>query len=344
MLVLLTFSLIIMSSISMELFKSQLLSAILVVIIYFISANLSFSGLKSLAFPIYIFSLIVLGVVLFLGIESHGAVRWVSLFGASIQFSEICKPLLVLAMATFLSQHANTEGKYFFFALGLLLPILMFIYLQPDLGDAIIYLAVVLFVLIMYGYSLKWFLISSLPILIALPLFWAKLHDYQRQRILTFLHPSSASTAASYNSIQALIAVGSGMLWGKGLSGGTQSSLRFLPERHSDFIFATLTEELGFIGGAIIILTYLFILYRMYILFKSTEDAYARLFISGAFGLLLIHVFLNIGMNIGLVPIVGVTLPFISFGGSSLIANGLLLGLASAIAKNARNKEVLEIS
>ncbi len=344
MLVLLTFSLIIMSSINVSLFKSQLFSAVLVIIIFFIVANLSFERLKSFSLPIYIFSLIVLGIVLLLGIESHGAVRWVSLFGASIQFSEICKPLLVLAMAAFLSQHTNTEGKYMFLVLILILPILLFIYLQPDLGDAIIYLAVTLFVLVMYGYSLRWFLLASLPVLVALPLFWSRLHDYQRERILTFLHPTSASTAASYNSIQALIAVGSGMLWGKGLNGGTQSSLRFLPERHSDFIFATLTEELGFIGGVIIIMTYLVLLYRIYILFKSTDDAYARLFLSGAFALILIHVFLNIGMNIGLVPIVGVTLPFVSFGGSSLIANGILLGLATALAKNTRNKQVLEIS
>ena len=328
----------------MTLFKSQLFSAFLDLIVFFVSANLSFSRLKSLALPIYVFSLLALGVVLLLGIESHGAVRWVSLFGASIQFSEICKPLLVLALASFLSRHSNAEGKYLFLTLLLILPILAFIYLQPDLGDAIIYLAVAIFVLVVYGYSLKWFFIAGIPIFVAIPFFWARLHNYQRERILTFVHSSSASTAASYNSIQALIAVGSGMLWGKGLNGGTQSSLRFLPERHSDFIFATLTEELGFIGGTIIIIIYLFILYRLYVLFRSTQDTYSKLFICGAFALFMIHIFLNIGMNIGLVPIVGVTLPFLSFGGSSLIANGILLGLASAVAKKSHNSEVLEIS
>jgi rod shape determining protein RodA len=172
---------------------------------------------------------------------------------------------------------------------------------------------------------------------------WLKLHDYQRQRIFTFLNPQSDPLGISYNSIQALIAVGSGQFMGKGISEGTQSSLRFLPERQTDFIFATIAEGLGFIGTVLIILSLFFLCYRVYCLFRRTSDRFIQIFSLCAFGFFLIPSFINIGMNVGIVPIVGVTLPFVSFGGSSLLSNFIFLGILSAMSSSQRHKDVLEI-
>jgi len=341
--VLIIMSLTTLFSLSPDLFKEQLLSLVIASIFFFVFANIRYEVFKPLSLPIYIGSLIAFGVVLLLGYESHGAVRWLQLFGATIQFSEVCKPLLALALAGFLSSRENTKVKNLLFVLLLLVPVIAVIYLQPDLGNAIIYLFVVTFVLVVYGFRIRWFALCLVPLLISLPVIWTKLHDYQRQRILTFLHPSSDQSGASYNAIQALIAVGSGMFWGRGLSEGTQSGLRFLPERHTDFIFASMTEELGFIGGIIVLVAFSVLLYRIYCIFRSAEDPYAKIFAACAFGFILIHTFLNIGMNVGLVPIVGVTLPFVSFGGSSLLANTILLGVLTAMSNTLRQGKVLEI-
>jgi rod shape determining protein RodA len=147
----------------------------------------------------------------------------------------------------------------------------------------------------------------------------------------------------SYNGIQAIIAVGSGMLFGKGLGQGTQSALRFLPEKQTDFIFATLTEDLGFLGGLIVIAASAFLLYRLYKIFVSVDSLYEQLIVCGAFCLILVQMCINIGMNIGLLPIVGVTLPFVSYGGSSLVSNAILLGMVSGIGSFSHKKQVLEI-
>lgn len=341
--VLIILSLTTLFSLSPDLFKEQLVSLTVAIIFFFVFANIKYEVFKPFTLYIYLGSLFAFGLVLLLGFESHGAVRWLQIFGGTIQFSEVFKPLLALALAGFLSNRENTKVKNLLLIFLLLLPVIIGIYLQPDLGNAIIYLFVVFFVLVVYGFRIRWFVISFIPFLLSFPIIWTKLHDYQRQRILTFLHPSSDQTGASYNAIQALIAVGSGMLWGRGLSEGTQSGLRFLPERHTDFIFASMTEELGFIGGAIVLIAFAILLYRMYYIFCHCEDPYAKVFTCCAFGIILIHTFLNIGMNIGLVPIVGVTLPFVSFGGSSLLANTILLGILTAISNTLRQGKVLEI-
>jgi rod shape determining protein RodA len=160
---------------------------------------------------------------------------------------------------------------------------------------------------------------------------------------MTFLNPTSDPLGISYNSIQAMIAVGSGTFLGKGLSEGTQSGLRFLPERQTDFIFATIAEGLGFLGALIIVLALLFLCYRVYLIFSATSDKFIKVFSACAFGIFLIPSFVNIGMNIGIVPIVGVTLPFVSFGGSSLLSNFIFLGILSSMSTSRKHKDVLEI-
>lgn len=340
--VLLIFSLVTLFSIDFQIFKSQFIFLIFCIFIFLFISQFNYSVLKYYSLPIYIASLIILALVLFLGIESRGSVRWIEFLGFRVQFSEILKPFLALSLASYLTTLKSYSLRTFFTCLALLLPIAILIFLQPDLGNALIYVFVVLGVLLIYGFPIRWFFVGFLTWLGSLPFFWLILHDYQKQRILTFLNPSRDPLGTSYNAIQAVIAVGSGMILGRGLGQGTQSGLRFLPERHTDFIFATISEELGFIGSIIVILAFAFIFYRIFLIIKNEEDKFSRLFSITVFMTIFTHFFVNIGMNVGIVPIVGITLPFVSYGGSSLLSNFIFLGLLFAINRKKR-REVLEI-
>jgi len=341
--VLVSFSLVILFSLNIDFFKNQLLNLIIAVIAFFLFSQVNIGYLRQLKWPIYGISLVLLLITLGIGIESRGAIRWIDIFGIRLQFSEILKPFLALIFASMLAEKPSGTIKSFFGAILLVLPIFLLLYFQPDLGSAMLYLIIALFALLISGYPYKWFGVLFLPILLLMPVIWSKLHDYQRNRILTFLNPQSDPLGVSYNSIQALIAVGSGSFFGKGLSEGTQSGLRFLPERQTDFIFATIAEGLGFFGAAVIIIALLFLCYRIFTIFSNTQDRFVRIFAACTFGFFLIPAFVNIGMNLGIVPIVGVTLPFVSFGGSSLLSNFIFLGLLCAMTSREKHKNVLEI-
>lgn len=341
--VLLVLGMTTLSSIQFSYVEGQAFAIIIGILAYLFFAQLQPSSIKRFAKPLYLLSLLLLGIVLIIGFESRGAVRWIELFGISIQFSEILKPLLAVSLAGFLARHTERSFRSFITALLLLAPVVLLIGLQPDLGTALVFASVTVIVLFVYGYPALWFLLGLVPFLIASPVFWGILHDYQKQRVLTFFNPMSDPQGTSYNAMQAVIAVGSGMLYGKGMQESTQSHLRFLPERQTDFIFATLSEGLGFIGALIILLAFLIILYRMYVIFTRVEDGFSKIYAATAFCLVLIHFFVNIGMNIGLLPIVGVTLPFVSYGGSSILSHFILLGVLTSLSTKMKKKTVLEI-
>lgn len=341
--ILLSVSLVTLFSLNPDFFRNQLISVVIALSAFFFFSQINIHFLKQLRFPIYLFSLGLLLITFIIGFESRGATRWVQLFGISVQFSEVLKPLLAAAFASYLSEQEHASKKVFLKILVLFTPIFLLVFLQPDLGSALLYLFVLLVALYVYGYPKKWFAFLALPFLIAAPFVWRVLHDYQRQRVLTFLNPQADPLGVSYNSIQALIAVGSGAFMGKGLSEGTQSGLRFLPERQTDFIFATIAEGLGFVGSFIIIAAILVLCYQIYKIFLRTSDRFSKLYALIAFSFILIPAFVNIGMNIGIMPIVGVTLPFVSFGGSSLLSNFIFLGIVSAISTSRKYNDVLEI-
>ena len=209
--------------------------------------------------------------------------------------------------------------RHFISVFLLLAPILVLIFLQPDLGNTLIYLFVTVLTMIFFGFSYRYFASIILPVFIFIPLLWNFLHQYQKQRLFSFLNPTADPLGSSYNAIQSLITVGSGMFLGKGLGQGTQSSLSFLPEQHTDFIFATISEQLGFLGNLLILVCFAVILLRIYSIFKNSNDDFCGVFSAVAFFIILVQFFLNIGMNIGIIPIVGVTLPFVSYCGSSLL-------------------------
>jgi len=342
-LVLITISLITLFSINVEFFRSQLLSLVIAVVAFLFFSRIDIDFLKQHILPIYIISLVLLSILFLIGIESRGAVRWIDIFGVRLQFSEVLKPFLSVAFAAFLTGSSYSKRKSFLLSLAFLLPVVLLITLQPDLGSGLIYAFVAGFTLLVAGYPLLWFGFLLTPVVIASPFAWMMLHDYQKQRVMTFLNPASDPLGTSYNSIQAIIAVGSGTFFGKGWLQGTQSTLRFLPEKHTDFIFATISEGLGFVGATFLVLTFVFLCYRVYVIYQNSQDSFTKVFAVCGFGFFLIQGFVNIGMNVGYLPIVGVTLPFVSFGGSSLLSNFIFLGLLSGLSIDQKKKHVLEI-
>ncbi len=341
--ILISISLVTLLSLNFAYFKTQLISLIIALVAFFAFSQINIAFFKQFKGSIYILAVVFLLITLAIGIESHGAVRWIDILGIRLQFSEILKPFLSLIFAAYLAEQTTVERKSFLMSFLFVLPIFFLVYFQPDLGSALLYILVALFALLIDGYPYRWFVYLFLPVLILMPVIWEKLHAYQRTRILTFLNPQADPLGVSYNSIQALIAVGSGTFLGKGLSEGTQSGLRFLPERQTDFIFATISEGLGFIGAVIILASLLVLCYRIFKIFGGSKDRFVRIFAACAFGFFLLPAFVNIGMNLGIMPIVGVPLPFVSFGGSSLLSNFIFLGMLTAMLRGEKHKNVLEI-
>jgi len=330
-------------SIDVSLFRSQFIFFIVGISAFLFFSQTNYKTVKLYALPIYVISIALLVVVLIIGVETRGSVRWLDFFGFGVQFSEILKPFLAISLSAYLSSRNNYSLKTLFLATCFLAPIVFLVFLQPDLGNALIYVLVAVIAFIVFGFPFRYFFSELILLLILSPILWKFLHDYQKQRILTFLYPNNDPLGLSYNAIQAVIAVGSGMLFGRGLGLGTQSGLRFLPERHTDFIFATLSEELGLIGGVLVITAFAFMLYRIFTIFREQDELFGKIFSSIAFSIIFLQFFVNIGMNIGMLPIVGITLPFVSYGGSSLLSSLILLGILCSMSKDRSSHKVLEI-
>jgi rod shape determining protein RodA len=342
-LVLLVISLATLYAVNISYFKTQLIFSLISVVAFLIFSNINLSILQIYKTPIYIVSIALLLLVLFIGIETRGSVRWVDIFGFRMQFSEILKPFLAVSFASYLMNVSRYSLKNLIISIVYVLPVALLIFLQPDLGNALLYFFVAISSLIFFGFAWQYFAAGFLVSLGMIPFFWRLMHDYQKQRVLTFFNPSHDPLGSSYNAIQAVITVGSGMFLGKGLGQGTQSGLSFLPEKHTDFMFATIAEQLGFAGSMLILIAFGFILYRIFKIYLNSNDRFTKIFSGIVFLSILIQVFVNIGMNIGILPIVGITLPFVSSGGSSLLSNFILLGFVSALNKNVKRDQVIEI-
>lgn len=340
--ILVILSLTTLISINIALFKSQLIYFFISLFVFFFFSHVSYKTAELYKIPIYIGSLILLGIILIIGTESRGAVRWLDVFGLRIQFSEILRPFLMISFSSFLAQR-NNSPKTFFEIIVLMVPVLILITVQPDLGSALVYFGATVLTLIIFGFPFMLFLGGLVLGLFTTPFIFKFLHGYQKERLFTYFNSTKDPLGTSYNAIQSVIAVGSGSFFGKGLGQATQSGLKFLPERHTDFMFATISEELGFVGACLVLVCFTLLLFRMYSIFSSSEDSSVKLFVAFSFSFLLIQFFVNIGMNIGILPIVGIALPFVSYGGSSLLSNFIILGLLSSVTYVSRNRKVLEI-
>ena len=278
-----------------------------------------------------------------LGDPVRGSTRWIPIGTFQLQAGEFAKPLLVLAFAYFIkAMPPKTIKNILINTLLFAIPALL-IFKQPDLGTALVISSI--WVAQMFVGGISYYLIG---LVLATALIFAEflpnfLHDYQLKRLQTFIDPFSDPLGAGYNVIQSIVAVGSGGFLGKGLGGGTQSHLRFLPERHTDFIFASLSEELGMVGGILVLFSLGGLLYRILHLGTHTHSSSSRLIYLGIFAYLFFQTFVNIGMNIGIAPVTGVTLPLISYGGSSVLATAITLGIASSCARSDSRKALIEI-
>lgn len=283
---------------------------------------------------IYILGLLLLAVVWAFGVEGNGAQRWLALGWIRFQPSEIMK-IAVPMMVAWIMTNAPLPPSFASVVKGLLVTLLpaALIVLQPDLGTAIITLVAGLAALFLGGIRWRFILTAAVFMgVVVAPLFWyLVLHDYQRSRILTLLNPQADPLGHGYHAIQSIIAVGSGGIFGKGWLAGTQSRLDFIPEGSTDFIFAIFAEEFGFIGALLLLLLYLLVIWRgLYIAFYA-KDSYSRL-VGGCFSLLIfLSVFVNMGMVVGILPVVGIPLPLMSYGGSSYASLMIMLGMLSSM-------------
>ena len=317
--------------------------------IMFVVAQVPPQRLMTLAVPLYVMGVSLLVAVAVFGITKKGARRWINL-GVVIQPSEILKIAMPLMLAWwFQKREGQLRPPDFAVAAGLLLLPVGLIVRQPDLGTALLVLAAGLSVIFFAG--LSWRLVLP-PVLLGLlgvvllvvfesdlcapGVQWPGLHDYQQQRVCTLLDPTKDPLGRGFHIIQGMIAIGSGGFWGKGFMQGTQTHLEFIPERTTDFIFAAFSEEFGLAGNLVLIAAFVFLVLRALTLALEAPTVFSRLLAAALAMIFFFYAFVNMGMVSGILPVVGVPLPFISYGGTAMVTLGLALGMLMSIAKSKR--------
>jgi len=323
-------SLVTIWSTAQSLFLTQLSFAIAGVIIIIVLSKVDTSFLFSLSSFWYFSSIFLLIITIFLGKNVRGSIRWIDLGLFNLQTSEIVKPMLALFYSDYLSRYQiKSYGQLVKFLLYALVPVLI-VAKQPDLGSALTLLFIPLLLLIFTGNFKRILIFGVFSMVILLPFGMKILKPYQIERLETFINPYRDPKGSGYNVIQATIAVGSGGFWGKGVRLGTQSHLDLLPERHTDFIFASYVEEFGLFGALILIASFATTLVSILYVFRRSTSVAGALFALSGIGLIAFQSVVNIGMNIGIMPVTGITLPFFSYGGSSLLSFSILSGLLIA--------------
>ncbi len=301
-------------------------------------ALIDYRRLKKYLPAIYGLILLMLLAVTVSGISAKGAQRWIDIGPVQVQPSEFAKLLVVVVLAGYFSEHRAADTKTFLKSLGILGVPALLVFAQPDLGTALVFGAVFFAMAFIGGARLQQLglLVVSGIVLFALALKLKILQEYQVARLTAFLDPTGATTE-SYQVSQSMTAIGSGGISGKGLDGMTLANLGFLPEDHTDFIFSNLAERTGFIGGVLILGLFFVLVWRMLHVATVARDRFGVLIAVGVATIFLFHVFVNIGMTMGIMPVTGIPLPFISYGRSSLVVSVISLGLLQSIAM--RSKE-----
>lgn len=333
-------SLAIIASTNPALFLSEFVFFIIGLALYYFFSKIDYRIYRNIIVPIYLFSTLAL-ILVFFGPSVRGARRWIDFFGFRLQSSEIIKPFITILLAKVFSETSINTFKGFIKSVAIFLPLLLLIFKQPDLGNVIVFLGVFITMIIFAGLQYVYILSSLFLTTILLPFIWNNLHDYQKSRIFTFINPFTDPKGAGYNALQAIIAIGAGGFWGLGLGRGTQSHLLFLPEFHTDFAFASLVEEFGFLGGILVLGFYFMLLLKILFIAHKSTDRFSRYICVGIFSQLLLQVLINIGMNIGLLPITGITLPLLSYGGSSILSIFISLGVIISISRKFTNSPLV---
>jgi rod shape determining protein RodA len=295
--------------------------------LFILATVIDYHHILNLTRLLYVGVVIVLVATAVFGHTSFGAQSWLRIQNQALQPSELAKVLVILVVANVLGVEAQRLEKLAPLVLSILvvLPPAVLIYLQPDLGTAMILMVSWMVMVFLAGVRWRHLALLTGIIAAAIPVLWFQLQDYQRNRILGFLYPSQASSQDSYNIRQALISIGSGGWWGKGLLQGTQSQLYFLRVRHTDFIFSVWAEEMGFVGAMVLIAMFIFLIWRLVRIALAARDSKGRLMVAGVAAMIFIQTFVSLGMNANILPVTGLPLPLVSYGGSSLIATLLAL-------------------
>ena len=315
-------------------FSRGLMWAGIAIVVFVVATVFDYRWLKTLAWPIYGLQLGLLVLTLAIGDGVGGSARWVSIGPLTFQFSEIAKILMIIVLASYL---AAREGRLdspvpLVGACLLVGPPLVLVMLQPDLGTSLVFGAILAGMLWMSGASLRWLAVLAAGVIAMVPIAWTYLlRDYQKARLLDFANANPDIQGAGFQLHQAQIAVGSGGFIGKGLTNGTQTQGDFLPVQATDFVFATLAEELGFIGGVVLFVLFVLLLWRVLVAGWRSRDAFGTLFAAGVASMIMFQLVVNVGMVLGIMPITGIPLPFVTHGGASLVSMAAGLGILQSI-------------
>lgn len=289
--------------------------------------------IQAAGYPIYAVNLLLLVAVAAIGARSHGAQRWIDVAFFRFQPSELAKLLIIITLAKFFAdnQHRLHLFRYVLLSLALVGVPVVLVYIQPDFGTSTVLIAIWLGMAVAAGARLVHLGLLGLGVAVAAPVVWQVMKDYQRTRLMIFLNPESDPSGEGYNMIQSRISVGSGGWLGQGFARGTQSQLDFLKVQHTDFIFAVLGEELGFVGAMALFMLFMILLFRVIRSASVQKDVFGRTFAAGVASMLLFQIFINVGMTVGLMPVTGIPLPFISYGSSNLLTTLVAFGVLQSL-------------
>jgi rod shape determining protein RodA len=311
-----------------------LMWAAIAVVVFILATGFDYRWLRTLAWPIYGLQLGLLVLTLAIGSGVGSSSRWVSVGPLTFQFSEIAKILMIIVLAAYLASRQGRLDSLLSLvgACVLVGPPLALVMLQPDLGTSLVFAGILAGMLWMSGASLRWLVLIAGGVLAMIPIAWTYLlRDYQKARLESFFNATPDVQGAGFQLHQAQIAVGSGGFIGKGLTNGTQTHGQFLPVQATDFVFATLAEELGFIGGVVLFVLFLLLLWRVLTAGWRSRDAFGTLFAAGVASMILFQLVVNVGMVLGIMPITGIPLPFVTHGGASLVSMAAGLGILQSI-------------
>lgn len=316
-----------------EYYIKQVYWLILGIIALFLVVSFDYIWLSRYSLYLYIAGIILLASVFIFGKTGLGAKRWISLGLFTFQPSEFFKLTYIIMLSKYLSTSKNSLNTYLLFKMFFLIVLFPFLLLikEPDLGTSLIILALFVFLVFSKGLQKRVAILLLIIGLISLPflgnIFWESLKDYQKSRIVAFIEPEEDPTGIGYHLNQSRITIGSGKLIGKGYLHGTQGPFRFLPEKHTDFIFAVFAEEWGFLGSLVLLFFYFILIMRGLDTIVKAKDDFGRLLASGITFMFFLYFFINIGMTLGIMPVVGIPLPFMSYGGTALLSNFLAVGI-----------------
>jgi rod shape determining protein RodA len=302
--------------------------------VFVLTTLFDYRWLKTLSWPVYALQLGLLVLTLAIGDGVGNSARWITLGPLTFQFSELAKILMIIVLANYLAGRSQRlDSIRTILGAGVLVaPPLALVMLQPDLGTSLVFAAILIGMLWMSGASMKWLAAMAAAVIAMVPIAWTYLlRDYQKERLTSFLNPKPDITDSGYQLYQSQIAVGSGGWFGRGLTNGTQAQGDFLPVQSTDFVFSVLAEELGFIGAMVLFLLFILLLWRVLVAGWRSRDPFGTLFSAGIASMVLFQLFVNVGMVMGIMPITGIPLPFVTHGGASLVSIAVGLGILQSI-------------